>query len=75
MSYLDVAFTIVGQTGMQTITAAESGAGAHHFDCWKRLEQQNPQNDRLTKKENHCPKQCKPQAKKQATLQLLMGYI
>lgn len=55
---------------MQTITAAESKAGAHHFDCWKKkLEQMKTH--RMTgidKKKNHFPKHRKSQARKQMTL-------
>lgn len=53
---------------MQTITAAESGAGVHHFKCWKRLEQQNPQNDRLTKKGRSLPQAMQASTKEVSNL-------
>lgn len=55
---------------MQTITAAESRAGVHHFDCWnKKLEQMKTRKmTEVDKKKKHFPKHCKSQARKQMTL-------
>lgn len=55
---------------IQTITAAESRAGVHHFDCWnKKLEQMKTRKmTEVDKKKKHFPKHCKSQARKQMTL-------